>query len=179
MTDSAIVAPRIETERLILRAFRLEDFEAFAEMLAKPDVGHFIGGVVTDRAAAWEKFCRAPGFWALLGYGMWMIEEKASGRIAGNLGFGNFQRAIDPPLPDVPEGAWVFDQWAHGKGYASEALAAALAWADAHLPRRGYCCIISPDNAPSLALARKFGFVETRRAEFKGEETIVLERPAA
>ena len=176
MTDRAIIAPRIETERLILRTFRREDFDAFYAMLADPDVGRFVGGVVTDRTAAWEKFTRAPGFWALLGYGMWIVEEKASGRMAGNLGFGDFQRAMEPPLPDAPEGAWVFDKWAHGKGYASEALAAALDWADANLNYPKYSCIISPENAPSLALARKFGFVETRRSQFKDEETVVLER---
>lgn len=177
MTDRPFVAPRIETARLILRPFRRDDFNAFCAMLADPEIGRFIGGVVTDRSAAWEKFTRAPGFWALLGYGIWMVEEKSSGRIAGNVGFGDFQRAIEPPLPEVPEGAWVLDRWAHGKGYGSEALGAALDWGDNSLPNRGYCCIIDPTNAPSLALARKFGFVETRRADLKGEETVVLERP--
>lgn len=170
------VAPRIETERLVLRAFRREDFDAFCDMLADAEVTRHLGGTL-DRTAAWDKFARNPGFWVLLGFGLWMVEEKGSGRIVGNLGFSLFERAIDPPLPDVPEGGWVFAKWAHGKGYASEALAAALAWADANLPNRGYCCIIDPDNAPSLALAKKFGFVETRRASMRGEETVVLEKP--
>ncbi|WP_299326950.1 GNAT family N-acetyltransferase [Parasphingopyxis sp.] len=175
--ERVTIAPRIETDRLILREFRREDFDAYCAMLAQPDVGHFIGGVMTDRTAAWEKFTRAPGFWALLGYGMWIVEEKASGRMAGNIGFGDFQRPMKPPLPDLPEGAWVFDQWAHGKGYASEALAAALDWADTNLNYPKYCCIISPDNEPSITLARKFGFVETRRSLFKDEDILVFERP--
>lgn len=178
MTDRVTIAPRIETERLILREFRIEDFDSFCDMITDPDVTRHMGGAVPDRGPAWEKFARMPGFWVLLGYGLWIVEEKASGRIAGNLGFGFFERSIDPPLSDMPEGAWVFDTWAHGKGYASEALTAALAWADANLPNRGYCCIIDPGNAPSLALARRFGFEEVRRAQFKGDETIVLERPA-
>lgn len=179
MTDRVIIAPRIETERLILREFQREDFDAFASMVANPDVGEFIGGTVSDRAAAWEKFLRAPGFWALLGYGMWIAEEKESGRIAGNIGFGQFCRAMDPPLPDVPEAAWVLDSWAHGKGYAGEAMAAALGWADGHIETNGYVCIIAPENMPSRKLAEKLGFRETRRTPYKGDETIVLERPAA
>jgi RimJ/RimL family protein N-acetyltransferase len=106
-----------------------------------------------------------------------MIEEKASGRILGNLGFSLFERDIEPPLPDIPEGGWVFDRWAHGKGYASEALTAALAWGDANLPNRGYCCIINPENTASLELAKKFGFAETDRASMRGAETVVLQRP--
>ncbi|WP_221892892.1 GNAT family N-acetyltransferase [Parasphingopyxis marina] len=176
MTEQAMIAPRIETERLILREFRREDFDAFCAMLADPGVTRFMGGVL-DRVAAWDKFARVPGYWVLLGFGFWMIEEKASGRILGNLGFSLFERDIQPALPDIPEGGWVFDRAAHGKGFASEALAAALAWGDANLPNRGYCCIIAPENTASLELAKKFGFAETGRASMRGAETVVLERP--
>lgn len=178
MTGRAIVAPRIETERLVLRGFQLADFDGFCAMISDPEVTAHMGGVADDRSAAWERFVRIPGFWVLLGYGLWLVEEKASGRMAGALGFGMFERVIDPPLSDIPEGAWVFDKWAHGKGFASEALTAAFEWTDANLPNRGYCCMIHPDNEPSLALAKKFGFEEARRAQFKGDETVVLERPA-
>lgn len=178
MTDRAIIAPHIETERLILREFRLTDFDDFCAMLSDPEVTKHLGGQIPDRSHNWDKFARVPGFWLLLGFGLWMVEEKASGRIAGNIGFALFERAIDPPLPDVPEGGWVFDKWAHGKGFASEALAAALQWADLNLPNRGYCCIIDPENTASIALAEKFGFEETRRADFRGDETVVFERPA-
>jgi RimJ/RimL family protein N-acetyltransferase len=179
MAEQVTIAPRIETERLILREFRREDFDTFCAMLSDPEVTRHMGGAMPDRGPAWEKFARVPGFWVLLGYGLWMVEEKASGRIAGHLGFGQFERPIDPPLPNIPEGAWVFNSWSHGKGYASEALDAAFAWAEANLPNRGYCCIIDPGNLPSLALAKKFGFAEVRRAQLKGDETVVLERPPA
>lgn len=173
-----MLAPRLETERLILREFRLDDFEPFVAMLGDPVVARHIGGPIVDRATAWDKFARVPGFWALLGYGMWIVEEKASGRIAGNVGFGRFERDIDPPLPEVPEMAWVLDAWAHGRGIGSEAVAAAIEWSEANLAETRYVCIISPDNPASLRLAEKCGFVETRRAPFKDGETVVLERTA-
>jgi RimJ/RimL family protein N-acetyltransferase len=171
-----MIAPRLETERLLLREFRLDDFEPFVAMLGDPVVTRHIGGLVVDRATAWDKFARAPGFWALLGYGMWIVEDKASGRFAGNVGFGRFERAIDPPLPEIPEMAWVLDEWAQGRGIGHEAVSAAIAWGDAHLTEPRYVCIIAPENAASLRLAGKKGFVETRRSPYKGEETVVLER---
>ena len=178
MPDHSIIAPRIETERLILREFRRGDFDTFAKMCADPLVARFTGGVITDRSVAWEKFCRAPGFWSLLGYGLWIVEEKESGRYAGNLGFGNFERAIDPPLPDIPEGAWVLDRWAHGKGYAFEAMMAVLDWCDTVIGS-GQCCIIAEENTASLKLADRLGFQEVRRVDFKGDPTIIFERTTA
>ena len=65
----------------------------------------------------------------------------------------------------------------HGKGYGGEALAAALCWADAQLNSK-LCCIIAPENEPSLRLAARHGFAETRRADYHGSATVVLERPA-
>lgn len=174
-----LIAPRLETDRLILREFRVVDFDTFVAMIADPVVTRHIGGPIADRAAAWDKFARAPGFWALLGYGIWMVEDRASGRIAGNVGFGRFERDIDPPLPDIPEMAWVLDSWAHGRGIGGEAVRAAMAWGDANLPDKGYVAIVAPDNSASLRLAGKCGFVETRRSPYRGEETVVLERPSS
>lgn len=169
------IAPRLETERLILREFRFEDFEPCLAMVANPRVAEHLGGPTLARDVAWDKFARNAGFWALFGYGLWVVEEKGTGRVAGNVGYGRFERGIG--LPDVPEGAWVLDEWAHGQGIGGEAMAAATTWADANLPDTGYVCIIAPENAPSLALAAKLGFAEFRREGYKGAETVVLERP--
>jgi len=173
---SVETAPVIETDRLILREFRREDFDSFAAMLGNGAVTEYLGGTIEDRAQSWEKFLRGPGFWALLGYGLWTVEEKETGRIAGNVGFGAFERAIDPPLPDVPEAAWVLDAWAHGKGYGGEAVGAALDWADDQLDFDSQVCIISPGNAPSIGLAQKFGFQQVREAPFKGDPILIFER---
>jgi RimJ/RimL family protein N-acetyltransferase len=103
--------------------------------------------------------------------------RKQDGAVIGQIGFGEFAREITPPLPDIPEMAWIFAGEAMGQGYGSEALAAVLAWGDAHL---GGCfqCIISPENEASMRLAARFGFAEVRRPDYKGEPIAVLERIA-
>ena len=65
---------------------------------------------------------------------------------------------------------------AHGKGYASEAVAAALAWADRHVDAPKQVCIISPGNAASIRVAEKFGFRERVRTTYHGADTIQFER---
>ncbi|HWG85795.1 MAG TPA: GNAT family N-acetyltransferase, partial [Deinococcales bacterium] len=75
----------------------------------------------------------------------------------------------------------VLAPWAHGRGFATEAVRAALAWADRNVvgqpggPAR-VVCIISPGNAASLRVAAKCGFRETARGTYKGDEVLVLER---
>lgn len=168
-------APILETERLRLRAHTLGDFEATAAMWAEEAVTRFIGGKPSTREEAWARLLRYPGHWALLSYGFWLIEEKTSGRFVGEGGFGNFKREIEPPL-DAPEQGWALAPWAHGKGYASEAIGAMIKWGEAHFGRTDFVCMISPENAPSLRLAEKFGYREYARTDYKGAASILLRR---
>jgi RimJ/RimL family protein N-acetyltransferase len=168
-------APIIETERLRLRGHVLGDFEDFAAMWADEAVTRYIGGKPSTREEAWARLLRYPGHWALLGYGYWLIEEKTSGRFVGEGGFGNFKREIEPPL-DAPEQGWALAPWAHGKGYASEAVGAMLAWGEAHFGRTDFVCMISPENAPSLRLAAKAKYHEAGRILYKGEPSILMRR---
>ena len=81
------------------------------------------------------RLLRYGGMWPMLGYGYWAIEEKASGALVGDIGYADFMREMTPPLDGMPEMGWVLASSAHGKGYASEALAAISAWGAALLRR--------------------------------------------
>lgn len=78
-----------------------------------------------------------------------------------------------PPLA-VPELGWAFASPAHGKGYATEGVRAALAWADARWPST--TCLIDVDNAASLRVADKCGYRELTRTTYHGAATIILAR---
>ena len=169
--------PRIETERLILRQRTMADFPAYAAMWADPAVvRHFAGGPLSEEAA-WSKFARMEGFWRLCGYGFWLVEEKISGAMIGEVGLAEFKRDIDPPLGGKPEFGWVLASAAHGKGYAREAVAASIAWGEAKFQGAAFSCIIDPENTPSIRLATAFGFREAVRARYLGKEVIVYHRP--
>lgn len=146
----AIADIRIETERLLLRLPRAEDFDRYAALHEDAEATRYIGGCL-PRAAAWRKFLQMPGAWMVQGYGMFSVVEKSSGAWIGQLG------------PWRPEGwpgneiGWVFMREAWGRGYATEAGRAAIDWAFATLGWDEVIHSIHPDNAPSQALARRLG----------------------
>lgn len=163
----------LTTARLVLRPHVLADFDELAAMWADPEVVRFIGGVPSTRGESWARLLRYIGHWAALGHGFWAIFDH-EGRFVGELGFADFHRDVTPPF-DIPEAGWVLARWAHGQGFAREALDAALAWADAHL-QTDLACVIEPDNARSLRLAAACGFVETHRTTHGGDELVAMRR---
>jgi RimJ/RimL family protein N-acetyltransferase len=176
LLDTPTAIPRVETERLMLRGHRLDDLDACAAMWGDAEVARYIGGKAFGRDEVWMRLLRYVGHWALLGYGFWVIEEKASGRFVGEVGLGDFMRDLNPPLGAVPEAGWVLAPWAHRRGFATEAVRAALKWGASHLGASRTVCIISPENVPSLRVAEKCGYREFRRTTYKGQPTILLER---
>lgn len=170
------MTPIVETSRLILRRRRLEDFPAYAAMWASPEVARFTTVNPLKEEDAWIKFTRMEGLWALTGYGFWIVEEKASGAVIGEIGLADFKRDISPSLDGMPEFGWVLAPGAHGKGYAKEAAGAAIAWAEKKFPRTAFCCIIDPANKASVGVAEALGFRRVALAPYKGVDIAIFHR---
>lgn len=169
-------APKLETPRLTLRAHTLEDFPACVAMWSDAGVTHFIGGQPQTEEETWARFLRYRGQWALMGYGYWLIEEKASGRFAGEMGFMEAKRAMSPAFGDAHEIGWALMPWAQGKGYATEAVTAAHAWSEKEFGRRRTVCMIAPENLSSMRVAERCGYAEYARSVYKGKPAVLLER---
>ncbi|PSH67364.1 MULTISPECIES: GNAT family N-acetyltransferase [Phyllobacterium] len=168
--------PTLETDRLILRPHRREDFEAVHAMWQHPAIYTQITGKPSTREQSWARLLRYAGLWPLIGYGFWAMEDKATGRFVGELGFADFQREINPPFGDAPEMGWVLAPEIHGKGYGSEALASVVEWGDTFFKQDRALCIISPENAASLRVAEKNGFSKVLETTYTDEPVILLER---
>lgn len=151
-------APRLETPRLILRAHDAGDLDAVAAMWGDERVVRHITGTPSTREECWGRMLRYGGLWPLLGFGYWAVVEKATGRFAGDVGLADFARELEPPQSIAPEAGWALAPHAQGKGYATEAMLAVLAWADANLNRPHTYCMLDPENAPSLRVAQKCGY---------------------
>ena len=169
--------PTLESARLTFRVHGLDDYAALAAMWADPEVTRHIGGRPFTAEESWHRLLRYAGHWQLLGYGFWMIVDKESGRYAGNIGFGDFKRALDPPVADfAPEIGWALAPWAHGRGLGTEAVTTALAWADAALPARRTVCLIDLGNLASIRVAEKCGYRPFAEVSYHGAPTRLFER---
>jgi RimJ/RimL family protein N-acetyltransferase len=76
---------RLDTTRLLLRPPRLEDLDAWAAMMTDEETARFIGGVI-PRAVVWRGLMTMIGSWHALGFAMFSVIEKSSGRWVGRLG---------------------------------------------------------------------------------------------
>ena len=171
--------PTLETPRLRLRPYRIEDFERYAAMWSEPDVVRFIGGEPLSREAAWIRFLRQIGLWHYLGFGFFAIEDRATGAFIGEGGFHDLHRSLSPSIEGTMEAGWGLVTAAQGRGLAEEAMRVALAWADESFSHATMTCIIRPDHAASLHVARKLGFVPFAQAEYHGSATVLLQRVPA
>lgn len=171
-----IQPPILQTARLILRPHGVHDYVACRTLWASADVVRHIGGVPLDSQAVWFRILRYAGMWALLGYGMWVIEERDGGVFLGEAGLLSAERGL-PELEGVPEAGWVLGPQAWGRGIATEAMQAILAWTDAHIEAPSTRCLIDPDNDSSIKVAGKLGFQTLADTQLGGKPVRVFDRP--
>ncbi|HYX45964.1 MAG TPA: GNAT family N-acetyltransferase [Sphingomicrobium sp.] len=170
-------APRIETERLILREFRAGDLDEHAETLGDEEVMRHIGGKPMSREDSWRRLLSGVGMWSLVGMGPWAVELKSDGRMVGHCGFFQFNRELEPLILDEPEMGWIFSRSVHGQGIAFEACAAALEWAERELGADSYPAIIDLENAASMKLAERLGFVRQADGVYRDSPIAFYRRP--
>lgn len=172
-----MIIPTLETGRLILRAFKRDDFAEYAAMRADPHVMRFIGkGDTVSEEDAWSKFLQFLGHWPALDYGMWAVEEKSTSRHIGEVGFAEKKRPPEHPASGAPEMGWLLAADAHGKGYATEAVQASLLWGREHFGPARIVCVISTDNIASIRVSEKCGFQQFAKATRYGRGRLVLEQ---
>ena len=169
-------APVLETARLRLRPFEPRDLDSHAASLADPEIVRHLGGNPLTREESWRRMLCGPGLWAMLGYGYWSVERREDGAWLGQVGFADFKRDMSPSIEGVPEMGWIFARHAQGRGFALEAVRAALGWADSVLPASEIAAIISPENAPSIRVAEKAGFGERSEARYRDEIVLLFRR---
>ncbi len=146
-------APTLETPRLILRGWRPGDLAPYAAMLADEDTARFITarGRGLTKAEAWNETVWLVGHWQLLGHGMFVVEERATGAFLGRVG------PLRPPTWPALEMAWSLAPAARGRGYATEAARAAIDWSFETLGLDRIVSVIHPDNLASRAVAERLG----------------------
>ena len=158
--------PQLETDRLILREIRPEDFEAYAAFY-ESDRSALRGGPLS-RADAWAAFAAEIGHWVMRGYGFWSVDEKASGAHCGLVGL------YYPEGWPAPEVGWLVWAEHEGKGIAREAALRARAYAFEVLGWPQVVSCISVGNQRSIKLAERLGATFDRRVPRSGRPDLLV-----
>ena len=147
--------PTLETENLVLRPFKDEDVDDYFGVLDSPEVRRLLHLPESlDRSDAWQQMAWFLGQWELRGTGHWALEEKESGQFVGRAGLHRPERHDWPGV----EVGWALhpDYW--GRGYATEAGAAAVRYGFDELEVEKLFSCILPENHRSQAVAKRLGF---------------------
>ena len=161
----AALVPVLTTDRLVLRAPRVEDFALYAEV-ACTDRGAGIGGPMS-RADAWWDFVQLASGWMLHGHGGWTIEERDTGEALGFLLIGL------EPGDQEPELGYLLGAKAEGRGIAQEAARAVLAFARDTLKRKTLVSYIDAANTRSIRVAERLGAQPDGEVSFEGDTAFV------
>ena len=146
---------RIDTDRLVLRDWRDEDWPEFFRVTNTPAVMEWLGGVLDAEGEARQR-ARVEACHAVNGHCFWVVERKADGAL---LGFCGLKRADAPgsTVAGEMEVGWRFREDAWGQGYAKEAAIAAL---DAAFDRFGADEVVAltvDGNIGSWGLMKRLG----------------------
>ncbi|WP_328467887.1 GNAT family N-acetyltransferase [Streptomyces sp. NBC_00448] len=160
------------TERLLLRGWRDEDLVPLADIYADPEVMRFIGAGATrtyEQTAA--SFAMLRQEWRDRGYGMFAVEVRATGELAGWVGMT--VPAFLPEILPAVEIGWRLGRAHWGRGYATEAAREALAYGfdEAGLDRIVSVCNV--EHHASRRVMTKLGMALDRRTTVPAHGTPV------
>ncbi len=159
---TTIEIPTLETPRLILRSFRITDWDAYAAMEAKPAVRAYRGGNLYDRVQSFTAMQQLIGQWGLRGYGVFALELRAGGAFAGLAG------VLHPADWPEPEIAYSLDEPFWGQGLATEAAGAVRDWAFDRFQFPRLVSFIMRENVASQRVAARLGAVRDEPVNLRG-----------
>ncbi len=165
------------TERLTLTPVQASDYRDLCALFGDVAFTRHIFGRALGPEEVWFRTLRDIGHWEALRHGNWAARLNEGGDLVGTFGVLDYRREMTPAF-DAPELGWGLAPRHQGKGLAFEALSAALAWCDDALNAPRTVCMISPDNAPSHALAARAGYVPYAETIYKDGAVVLLERLA-
>ncbi len=158
-TDCRDPAFRMETDRLILRAWQDTDLKPFAEMNADQEVMTYFPKTLDMEESA-ELIAKMRERTIVNGFGFMPVEEKGSGRFVGFVGLNRPVFATPVGFEPCIEIGWRLARWAWGKGYASEAARAWLGFGFETISLEEIVAFTVVSNERSLKVMRRLGMRE-------------------
>ncbi len=157
-----LIPEKIETQRLVLRTFREDDWSDLHRLYSDPECTRYTIGRTLTEGESWRAMAGMIGHWQLRGYGPYAVEEKSTGKVTGPVGLWY---PHDWPEPEIK---WALSGSYWGKGYASEAVRAVKRMVAEHIPELSPISLIYAENERSIRLALAVGAKFEKKIEFRG-----------
>ena len=152
----------LETERLLLRYFELNDIEALCLIYRDPEIRrYFPEGTLTSAETKEELEYYLQGHPDHPELGLWATVHKGNGRFIGRCGL----------LPWTIDGraevevAYLIDKGYWGQGLGTEAAQGILDYGFEKLKLLRLICLIDAENLASIRVAQKIGMVFEKEAK--------------
>jgi len=154
----------IDTGRLILRRFTLDDLQAFYQLASRPEIIRYAQDTpVASLEDAREMMQSAPFHdYATYGYGRFACVWKETGDVIGFSGL-----KFVPEISDTELGYRFFPEF-WGKGLATEAGQASIEFARADLGLKRLVAMVHPENVASARVVEKLGFLVEKKLPYSG-----------
>lgn len=168
-----ITIPTLETERLILRAPKFEDFDAQSAFYGQ-ERSKFVRDTEMTPTECWRALSRVAGLWVLRGYGVFVLTLKGDDT---PLGIAGAFHPIDHPERELGWSLW--DAKHEGHGYITEAAIACRDYVYNVHKWSTAVSYIEPENVASIKVAERLGCVLDQNAKSPGDYACLVYRHPA
>lgn len=165
-----LVKPILQTERLLLRPFIIEDAQDFYDLNADPEVTKYTGDGAFANIKAAENFIRNYHPYTTEGMGRWAVLSKSDGAYLGWCGL----RYV-PELKEVDLGYRFFKKY-WGQGYATESSQACLGYGFKILHLNKIVARAMEENIGSIRVMEKLGMRFVRAEIFEKHPAVLYEK---
>lgn len=154
----------IETDRLVLSGWRADQLDDLLRLHGDPEITRYYSA----DGAPWDadKCATVLATWMAQfereRMGKLRVRRKTDDVMVGRAGFGTYGATGEPEI-----GFTLFREF-RGQGYATEAAAALRDWIFRDTGWDHFIGFAHVDNAPSIAVLRRIGMVETGIVDFHG-----------
>jgi RimJ/RimL family protein N-acetyltransferase len=167
----------LDTPRLHLRQHDASDEANVHNLTADEGMRRYLSHQASVEDS-YRRFLATVGGWALYGFGTFAVIERETGDYVGNCGLFRMKRDLKPDFDGEPEAGWIIAASRWGKGYASEAMAASIAWFEGAFGPQPTVCMIVPGNKSSERIAAKLGYRPIGLSEHRGDQIMRYRREA-
>ena len=156
----------METERTRIRELSMEDMEILFHLYEGEGITDYIEPLFPREEEIQYQRDYIEKVYGFYEYGMWLVEERATGEIIGRAGL----ESRDPEHPEDVELGYVIRRDRQRQGYATEVCAAIMEYAREQLGSASVSARVNPENLPSVKVVERLGMCPvTEKPEAGGE----------